>query len=175
MQVPVTALGGGVAGVVMAMYRQAVKFRCESKSKTYENTPFKDCVFRNSWTGYFWAPPIMGLGVYLLQSTRSRNWFVFAIGMGFICFGILCIGVLMSSSVRIEGGRVKLIDFGREREVLDLKDILSVALDGSSFIVRMRWDRKLILSMGTQNDALLLAMLRRYRPGSGLPEQRLTT
>src|SRR3974390_2714748 len=136
MQVPVTALGGGLAGLAMGLYRQAVILRCESKSKAYDNMVFGDRIFRGSWAGYFLAPPIMGVGVWLLQSTRSRNWFAFAMGMGFICFGILYIGVRLSSYVRIEGGQVKRTDFGREKEVLNLDDILSVALDGCFFVVR---------------------------------------
>ena len=164
MQVPVTALGSVIAGLAMITIRSIKVRRCEIDSRNYAPTAFCDRVFRNSWTSYFWFPPAVGFGVYILASTRSHpHWFPLILGMGAILGGVATIPVFMSSCVRIKSGEVTLVDCGRVRGSLKLDDILSVTLDGSSFKVRARWDRGLVLPMGTENDALLLAMLRGYR------------
>jgi hypothetical protein len=164
VRVPVTSISLVISGAIMAAMRGVKMRRCESQSRNYSEADFHERVFRTSWTSYFWAPPVVGYGVYFLVSTRSHpNWFSFALGMTCILGGLAMVPIFMSTYVSIKNGEVTLIDCGRVRGKVNLEDILSVKVDGTSLIVRAKWDKRLPLPMGTQNDALLLAMLLRYR------------
>ena len=153
-----------ISGVVMAVIRGIRVRQCESQSRKYSEAAFHGRVFRASWTSYFLTPPVVAIGVYILVSTRSHpHWFPFVLGMACILGGLALVPILVSSYVRVKNGEVTLIDCGRVQGNVNLEDILSVKVDGTSFIVRARWDQRLVIPMRSENDPLLLAMIRGYR------------
>jgi hypothetical protein len=104
------------------------------------------------------------MGIYFLSFPKHNPaWFGYGIAMFPIILGLAMVPLTMFSGIRIKDGKVTMIDCGRERRSVSLGEIVSVSVNGTSFVIRKKWD-VIELPIGQQNDALLLAMLRHYRP-----------
>jgi len=176
MSVSPVAGGALLSAIVMAVASAVVHATCEVRAKRYGLSCFRDRCFRVSWIGYFWPIVCMGLGAFLLVDTRGTQyggWLTFVIALGIIAGAIFLMQSNARSMVLMNGGNVRYIEGGRERWNLSLGDILGVSIYQWNFLIRARWmmGKPILLPMHFTNSALLLAMLRNYRPDERLNDR----
>jgi len=108
--------------------------------------------------------------IVVANSHPGMPWFIFAIGVVPIIAGILLVPLTMTSGILIKNGSVILVTFGRHRPLMKLNEIIEVSVNGACFEVRTKScaDKRIIPLVSSKN-ALLLAMLREYRPGEKQP------
>jgi hypothetical protein len=164
MHIPTIALGSAISGAILAVWDMAKRSYCESKSHKYDQAAFHDQLFKSSPVGYFYALIGVSVGVLFFFSPHT-NWVIFLIGIIFILVGIAMVPITMTSGILVQDGSVTLIDCGRHKTSVKLSDIIEASENGKFFIMRTRsGEGRRMMPMGCSDDALLLAMLRHYRP-----------
>jgi hypothetical protein len=165
MYIPTVALGSAIGGGVLLVWDMAKRSYCESKSRGFDPATFHDQLFKSSPVGYFYALIGVGLGVFMLVT--SPYWLISAIGTFFVMFGLAMVPITLTSGILVKDGRVILIDCGRQKfeNSIRLSDIIDASVNGRFFVMRTRsGEGRRMIPMGCSDDALLLAMMRSYRP-----------
>jgi len=166
MHIPTVALGSAIGGAILVGWDMAKRSYCESKSQKYDQATFHDQLFKSSPVGYFYALVGVSAGV-LFFFLPHTNWVIFMIGVVFIIVGIAMVPITMTSGILIKDGRVIVVDCGRQKfeKSIRLSDIIDAFPNGRFFVMRTRsGEGRRMIPMGCSDDALLLAMLRHYRP-----------
>jgi hypothetical protein len=164
----VTALVSSCCFFLVAVLHKTIRNGCESDSLKYEHSKFHDQFLRNCWIGYLLGIIAVCAGTYLFVVARSQPnlpWFIFIFAMMCIIAGIVMAPLTMTSGILIKNDDVILVTLGRQRPLFRLSDITNVSVNGMCFEVRTKTDAgKRIIPLVCRNNALLLAMLRHYRP-----------
>jgi hypothetical protein len=171
MQHSTTVAGSILAVGIFAAWTLIDQSLCESRAARYEPSSFNDKEFRMSWRAYML--PVIGLGacVWLWVSATTTHapnlcraiTIIFALLACFVIFSYRRMRFLISN------GKVSYIEGKKTVWTFSLSEIREVRIIGSRSgpklaIFLINKEKYYSVDLGFEQNSLLIAMLRKYRP-----------
>ncbi|MBI5773369.1 MAG: hypothetical protein HZA89_06460 [Verrucomicrobia bacterium] len=163
------AIGVVIAGIVFSIWPLIHRLNIESRAEFFRKYPFKDTKFKISRFAYVW--PCLGIlfGMYFFNSAQSwphGRILLIVGGITTICFSLLLARVYSTSSITFSNDWV-VVREGRKEQKFQLNDIESISFIQwyvPSAVVKMKSGGRINIMLQYEDNPMLLAMIKFYRP-----------